>query len=215
MNRSLEAEILDGEDVAEDVVVRAHQDLDRLHGLLGNTKAFVAAIRSDPLPVRRVLDVGCGHGGLLLQLQRQLGVQVVGVDLRPPAASAVPFPILRADAVRDALPEADVAICNWLAHHLSEEEFISLIRNVGRSCRRFIIFDLVRNRLPLMLFRTFIAPFLTAVNSADGCTSIRRAFTPDEMRVMVGKALAGSGSTFRYSRTPFCSRQAVDICYGE
>jgi 2-polyprenyl-3-methyl-5-hydroxy-6-metoxy-1,4-benzoquinol methylase len=212
MNRSHETEILDG-DVPDDVVIRAHRDLDRLHGFLGVTAAFTAAIRSDPLPVRRVLDVGCGHGGLLLQLQRKLGLDVVGVDLRPPPANTVPFPILRADAVRDPLPEADVAICNWLAHHLSEEEFILLIKNVGRSSRRFIIFDLVRNRLPLVLFRTFIAPFLTAVNAADGCTSIRRAFTPDEMGAMVGKALAGSGSTFRYSRTPFRSRQVVDIRY--
>jgi 2-polyprenyl-3-methyl-5-hydroxy-6-metoxy-1,4-benzoquinol methylase len=163
--------------------------------------------------VKRVLDVGCGHGGLLLQLQRRLGVDVVGVDLRPPAAHALPFPILRADAVRDPLPEADVAICNWLAHHLSEDEFISLIRNVGRSCRRFIVFDLVRSRLPLVLFRTFIAPFLTEVNAADGCTSIRRAFTPDEMQAMVRKALEGTGATFRYSRTPFRSRQIVDIRY--
>ncbi len=135
---------------------------------------------------------------------------VVGVDLRPPGAHALPFPILRADAANEPLPEADVAISNWLAHHLSEDDFISLIRNVGRSCRRFIVFDLVRSRLPLVLFRTFIAPFLTAVNAADGCTSIRRAFTPDEMLAIVRKALEGTGATFRYSRTPFRSRQMVD-----
>ncbi len=213
MNRSHEAEILDGEGIAEDVLVRAHRDLDRLHGFLGTRAAFIAAIPGDSLPVKRVLDVGCGHGGLLLQLQRKLGVEVVGVDLRPPVAPAVPFPILRADAVRDPLPEADVAICNWLAHHLSEDEFILLIQNVGRSCRRFIVLDLVRSRLPLVLFRTFVAPFLTAVNAADGCTSIRRAFTPDEMRAIVQKALAGTDATFQYSRTPFCSRQIVDIRY--
>jgi 2-polyprenyl-3-methyl-5-hydroxy-6-metoxy-1,4-benzoquinol methylase len=212
-NRSMDAEILDGADIPEDIIVRAHQDLDRLHGLLGNTAAFIAAIRNDPLPVRHILDVGCGHGGLLLQLHRKLGLDVVGVDLRPPAASTVPFQILRADAVKDSLPEADVAICNWLAHHLSEDEFISLIRNVGRSCRRFIILDLVRNGLPLLLFRTFIAPFLSPVNAADGCTSIRRAFTPDEMRAIVGRALAGTSATFRYSRPLFCSRQIVDIRY--
>ncbi len=83
MNRSYEAEILDADGISEDVVVRAHKDLDRLHGLLGNTAAFLAALKNDPLPVRRILDVGCGHGGLLLQLQRQLGVDVAGVDLRP------------------------------------------------------------------------------------------------------------------------------------
>lgn len=211
MKRSYEAEILDGEDVPADVVERAHKDLDRLHGLLGNTAALVAALKSDPLPVRRVLDVGCGHGGLLLQLQRELGVEVAGADLRPPAVS--PFPILQADVTKDPLPEADVAICTYLAHHLSEEGFVSLIRNVGRTCRRFIILDLVRHRLPLVLFRIFLAPFLSPVNVADGCTSIRRAMLPDEMRATVTKALEGAGATFQYSHTPFYSRQMVDIRY--
>jgi SAM-dependent methyltransferase len=213
MNRSYEAEILDGEDIPEHVIVRAHQDLDRLHGLLGNTAAFVAALKTDPLPVRRVLDVGCGHGGLLLQLQRQLGVDVVGADLRPPAASAAPFPIVQADATKDRLPEADVAISSYLAHHLSEEGFISLIRNVGRSCRRFIILDLVRHRLPLVLFPIFIGPFLSPVNVTDGCTSIRRSMAPDEMRAAVSKALNGTNAMFSYSKTPFHSRQIVDIRY--
>jgi SAM-dependent methyltransferase len=211
MNRSYETEILDGEDLPEDVVARAHQDLDRLHGLLGNTAAFVAALKNDPFPVRRILDVGCGHGGLLLQLQRKLGVDVVGADLRPPAVS--PFPILQADVARDPLPEADVAICTYLAHHLSEDEFVSLIRNVGRSCRRFIILDLVRHRLPLVLFRIFLGPLLSPVNVADGCTSIRRSMQPAEMRAVVTKALAGTDATFQYSRTPLYSRQMVDIRY--
>jgi SAM-dependent methyltransferase len=211
MNRSYEAEILDADGISEDVVVRAHKDLDRLHGLLGNTAAFLAALKNDPLPVRRILDVGCGHGGLLLQLQRQLGVDVAGVDLRPPAIS--PFPILQADATKDPLPEADVAICTYLAHHLSEEGLVSLIQNVGRSCRRFIILDLVRHRLPLVLFRIFLAPLLSPVNVADGCTSIRRSMLPAEMRAVVNKALAGTGATFEYSRTPFYSRQMVDIRY--
>jgi SAM-dependent methyltransferase len=211
VKRSYEAEILDGEDVPSDVVERAHKDLDRLHGLLGNTTALVAALQSDPLPVRRVLDVGCGHGGLLLQLQRELGVDVVGADLRPPESS--PFPILQADVTKDPLPEADVAICTYLAHHLSEEGFASLIRNVGRSCRRFIILDLVRPRLPLTLFRIFVAPFLSPVNVADGCTSIRRSMQPAEMRAVVTKALGGTGARFEYSRTLFYSRQMVDIRY--
>ena len=211
MKRSYEAEILDGEDVPEDVVARAHQDLDRLHGLLGNRVALLAALKSDPLPVRRVLDVGCGHGGLLLQLQRELGVDVVGADLRPPAGSS--FQILQADVTKDPLPEADVAICTYLAHHLSEEGFVSLIRNVGRSCRRFIILDLVRHRLPLVLFRIFLGPLLSPVNVADGCTSIRRSMQPAEMRAVVTKALAGTDATFQYSRTPLYSRQMVDIRY--
>src|ERR1022692_1647219 len=98
---------------------------------------------------KEVLDVGCGHGGLLKKVRRRMGVEVMGVDLRPPEGGAREFPILKLDAVREALPRADVAVSVCLVHHLREEEFVEMIRNVGRACRRFVILDLVRHRVPL------------------------------------------------------------------
>ena len=204
---------MDREDLPEELLVRMHRDLDRVHKALGNTSALVAALRRDAQPVRRVLDVGCGHGGVLKEVRRRLGVEVIGVDLRPPKAPAVPFPILRADAARDPLPEADVAISACLAHHLSIEELIAMIQNVGRSCRRFVILDLVRSRLPLVLFQTFVAPFLSPENRADGCASIRRAYTRDEFGSVARKALAGTGAGFRHSVAPLNIRQLIDISY--
>jgi SAM-dependent methyltransferase len=162
--------------------------------------------------VKRVLDVGCGRGGVLLALRKRLNVEPIGVDLRPPGAARTPFPILRANAATDPLPAADVAICTWLAHHLSPDELVAVIRNVGRACRRFIILDLVRSMVPLLLFN-FVAPFLTRVNASDGRLSIRRAYQPDELAAIVGRALAGTGATFNHSITPLRSRQIVDISY--
>jgi hypothetical protein len=117
--------------------------------------------------------------------------------------------MVQADAVHDRLPSADVAYSLCLAHHLSEEELVALIRNVRRSCRRFIVIDPVRHWLPLGLFRAFVAPFFSWVAAADGTTSIRRAYTPDEMKRIV----SSTGERFRHSVAPYYSMQMVDITY--
>jgi SAM-dependent methyltransferase len=213
MHRSFDPEILDADGIPEEVAEQAHQHLLRTHKLLGNIRTLVDQVRRDPLPIRRVLDIGCGHGGILLQVQRQLGVEAVGVDLKPPARLSRPFPIFRADAARDPLPEADVAICVCLAHHLPEGELIDMIRNVGRSCRRFVILDLVRNRVPLTLFKTFAPLFVSPLNVSDGCQSIRRAYTPAELRAAINRALSGTSGRFHHSVAPLAIRQIVDISY--
>jgi SAM-dependent methyltransferase len=209
MQRSFDSEILDGEDVPAEVVARAHRGLRLTHALLGNRAAILRALRRDGPPIRRVLDVGCGHGGMLADIRARLAVDVIGADLKPPATALVP--IVRADVTRDPLPEADVAISVCLAHHLTDDQFVDLIRNVAKSCRRFIILDLVRSRIPLVLFRVAAPLVLPPVNVADGATSIRRAFTPAEFRVLAGRAL--NGAPFRHAVAPLYIRQIADITY--
>jgi hypothetical protein len=122
-------------------------------------------------------------------------------------------PIIQANAARDPLPPADVANATHLAHHLTDQELIQMIANVGRSCRRFILLDLVRDPLPLNLFRIFIAPFLSPIAASDGQTSVRRAYTPAELTATVTNALSGTKATFHHSVAPFSIRQVVDISY--
>jgi SAM-dependent methyltransferase len=180
---------------------------------LGDTGAIVRAIRRDSLPVRRVLDVGCATGMVLAEIGERLNVEVIGVDLDPrPSISSVP--VVRADAIRERLPDADVAFSMHMAHHLPEEELAQLIRNVGRSARRFILLDLVRHPVPLALFRLFVAPLMGYIAAEDGRRSVRRAFTTAELKQVTERALAGSGSVFRHSVTPFYIRQMIDIRYG-
>lgn len=100
-----------------------------------------------------------------------------------------------------------------MVHHLSEAEVVSLILNVSRSCRRFIILDLVRHQLPLWLFRIFVAPFLCRLNVADGITSIRRAYTPSELRALVDTAVEGTGGRISQTVAPLYIRQVIDISW--
>jgi 23S rRNA U2552 (ribose-2'-O)-methylase RlmE/FtsJ len=188
-----------------------HRDLVFIHKCLGTFPTIERLIRSDPLPVRRVIDIGCGGGALLDYLRRKLNVEVIGVD-RAPVPAPPGVTIIAADALSGPLPEADVAVTTLTAHHLTSEENIALIRNVGRSCRRFIIHDLIRHPLPLALFTIFLCRLIGKEAAVDGRQSIRRAYTPDEFRQMAGDALAGSG-TFSIDVSPFRSRQIVDIRY--
>jgi SAM-dependent methyltransferase len=212
MERCTTGELLEDTDLPDHVVARAYRDLDRTHRWLGNTAEILRLLCQGPVPARSVLDIGCGQGALLDHVRRRLGVDVVGFDLRP-APSSAPVPILIGDAIFDPLPQADVALAVYFAHHLSEADFIRLVHNVSRSCRRFIVLDLVRHRLPLFLFRTFLAPFLCRLNVADGLTSVRRSYTPAEMRRVVGTALQGTGGRVRHTVAPLYIRQVVDISW--
>ena len=215
MVRSLETELMEVPGLPDQVLDRAHHGLTRVHRFLGNHAAILRALRRDPLPIRRVIDIGCGRGALLARIRRELGADVLGVDLRSPLHNPASVPILRADAVRDALPGADVAVAVCLAHELSDSELIQLIANVRRSCRRFILLDPVRHWLPLALFRAFVVPVAHPIVGSDGLASIRRSYTPAELAALVARGLAGTEAAARHSVAPFYIRQVIDIRYGE
>jgi len=205
--RSQEREILDDPDVPEEIARQAYRELTGFQRRFGNTTFMVDAIRRDPLPVRRVMDIGCATGAVLAEICGELGVEGVGVDMAPRGEGVV-----RADAVCDSLPRVDVAFSMFLAHHLTEQELVGMIRNVGRHARRFIVLDLVRHPIPAMLFRVLVAPFSSAVVASDGRASFRRAYTAGELAAATREALGSHGS-FRQSVTPLRSRQVVDISY--
>jgi SAM-dependent methyltransferase len=202
-------ELLEDPSLPADVVAKAYRDLARTQCLLRNTAAIFRRLGKKP---GRALDIGCGQGALLEEIREKLGVEVIGFDLRPaPSGSSVR--ILTGNAATDPLPEADVALAVCLAHHLSEEDVVSMIRNVSRSCRRFIVLDLVRHWMPLALFRAFLSPFLHPINAADGITSIKRAYTPRELRAMVDEAVKGTNANVVHTVAPFYIRQVVEISW--
>jgi SAM-dependent methyltransferase len=205
VKRSLEPELMDSPDIQGAVLETFHRDLVFIHKCLGTFPTIERFIRNDPRPVRRVMDIGCGNGALLDYLRRRMNVEVIGVDQKPVATPGIE--VVAADALAGPLPEADVAVTTLMAHHLTPEQNVALIRNVSRSCRRFIVHDLIRHPLPLVLFTLFICPLIGREAAVDGRQSIRRAYTPDEFRQLV----ASTGATFTMDVSPFRSRQIIDI----
>jgi 2-polyprenyl-3-methyl-5-hydroxy-6-metoxy-1,4-benzoquinol methylase len=211
MERARVSELLEDPSIPEAVALQAYRDLARTEHLLGNQAAIFRALRAGP-PVSRVLDIGCGHGAMLEEIRDRLHVDVVGFELRPAPAS-IRMPILVGNAARDPLPTADVALAICMVHHLTEPDVVALIRNVSKTCRRFIILDLVRHWIPLALFRVFLSPFLHPINAADGATSVQRAFTPRELRSLVDQAVEGTGARLTHTVAPFYTRQMVEITW--
>jgi SAM-dependent methyltransferase len=207
MLRSHKPEIMDGTGIPDETLHRFHDDLRLIHRLMGNGKQLMRRLDG----AQSVIDIGCGDGELLAGIRDRMGIAVTGVDLRPQPRAKVP--VLQADATRDPLPLADAAVSTMLIHHLTDEQVVALIRNVGRSCRRFVILDPVRRRLPLLLYTIFLCPMLSRVGALDGRQSIRRSYTGPELRSLVERALGGTESTFRHWVSRFGARQVVDITY--
>jgi len=213
IQRSLDPEIIDDPNLPEETLAVVYRDLMRTHRFIGNIRALFVELARPPRSLRRILDIGCGRGELLLEIHRKIGVAAVGVELRTPTRARSGVRMIQADAVRDALPSCDVALALCVVHHLTDESVVELIRNVGRCCDRLVILDLVRHPLPLLLFRCFVAPFVHWINAADGVASIRRSYTPTELDALVRHALKGSPGTYRHSVGRFFIRQIVDISY--
>ena len=212
-HRAPAPEIMDDPNVPEDVWEKFHRDLSRLERVLGCHRTVIRALQDCERPAESVLDIGCGNGMLLRKIRQDLGVAVTGIDLRTPRNPEPDITIMETDAVRDPLPPADVAVSVYLVHHLSERSIVDLIRNVGLTSRRLILLDLVRHWLPLVLFSAFLGPLFGRIVHADGCQSIRRAYTPGELRTLVEEAIHGSGARVRHSVSPWHASQLVDITW--
>src|SRR6185503_21332472 len=126
MKRSFDPEIIDDPNLPEETLTLVYRDLTRTHRFLGNIRALVFELGRNRHPLHRVLDIGCGRGELLLEIQREMEVEAIGVDLRVTGTSHSGVPIIQADAVRDPLPACDVALAVCVAHHLADEQLVEL-----------------------------------------------------------------------------------------
>jgi SAM-dependent methyltransferase len=209
--RSLKPEIMDQPHASAEVTRKFHRDLALVHRLMGNWDQILDRLKTDP-ELRSVVDIGCGDGEMLKRVRDRLKIgNVIGVDIKPPDCVIPGITVTTADATRDLLPLADTAVCVMMLHHLTDHQVAALIRNVGRSAKRFICLDLVRHPLPLVFFTVFICPLLSRVSAVDGRQSIRRSFTGEELHTVVDHAIAGSGATFEHWISPIYARQMIDI----
>ncbi len=161
---------------------------------------LLAAGSSAGQPVTLV-DLGTGAAEVPAALVRWsevrgLPISVLGIDwMARHLAVATRHPavfLLQADALRLPLPaqSVDYVISSLFLHHFPPNEVIALLRSAFDCARCGIIMsDLVRGWLPWSAFKLvqpiFARNYLTR---HDGALSVRRAYTPAELRELADAA---------------------------
>ena len=177
----------------------------RLGGLAALTRHLYPRLLAAPDPLT-VLDLGTGSADIPAHLARWARahgreLRVIGLDwaARNLAAARQAQPagnsgvsLLRADALRPPFAAAgvDFVIGSLFLHHFDPQSVVTLLRGAAGLARRAVIMtDLVRGRLPALAFKVVQPIFARHPFTAhDGALSIRRAYTPGELRALALEA---------------------------
>ena len=162
----------------------------------------------DALPL--LLDVGAGAGDLAREAARAAGrhgitLRTLCLDRHATAARmarAGNMPALQGDAgnlpFRD--DSVDFVLLSQIVHHFDADSAVHLLREASRVARRHVIIaDLRRSGVAAFAFRIgALGLGFDSITAADGLTSIRRGFRPDELATLLARA----GLTGRVYRRP-------------
>jgi 2-polyprenyl-3-methyl-5-hydroxy-6-metoxy-1,4-benzoquinol methylase len=233
-------ELLDRADNSDAEVRESLRDLERLNRHFGGVRTtllhlrrMIAGIPHSPVTI---LDVATGGGDIPRAIcrwarGRGLSVTIEALDRSAQAVAAATtwaagYPEIRvhqAEAPPLAYPDRsfDVAISSLFLHHLTEDQGIRLLREMGRIARRgLIVNDLRRSRTARAV--TALATRVLSPNRLtrhDGPLSILRGFRPEELRRMAAhaglpRARASRHPWFRLALVADIHPQALDSGLG-
>lgn len=166
------------------------------------TEVYAALVRAHLAPQARVLDLGCGRGGLVEQLDHPLTL-LAGVDPDLASLAAHRLPLLpRAAAFSEALPFADgrfhVVFASWLLEHLPRP--LATLREIRRVLRPggAFIFITPNARHPLAqlnrgfgrlgVWQQWLVARLYGRAGADTFPTAYRANTAADLRALSGRS---------------------------
>lgn len=156
----------------------------------------------------RVLDLGSGGGDLVVRLAalaRRDGLDVTwtGADpdprahaiARARAGDGVSFACADAATLVGAGHRFDAVISNHVLHHL-DDGLVPFVTESRRLSSGIVLHgDIARGRLAYGLYAVGITPFAPGtLLRTDGLRSIRRSFTPDELRSALDDGAPGRWS---------------------
>lgn len=197
MRRIVIPELLDEDLGTPEEIAASLVDLRHINDWFGGTRTTATLVER---VARRagnrelsLLEVAAGNGDLPLrvsQMLRRKGVRA-DVTLLDRMGSHLPRSGVRSvagDAV--ALPfrdeSFDIVSCSLFAHHLGRDELRGFVQEGLRVSRRAVLInDLIRSRLHLALVYAGLPLFRSRLTWHDAPASVKRAYTPDEMREML------------------------------
>jgi hypothetical protein len=201
MKRVVIPELLDTDSGTPAEIVASLSDLRRINRWLGGiaaTEGMVGRVaREIHSSSLSLLEVAAGSGYVSEIARQRLGSRGLRLDVtvldRVPShlsngnravvgnALALPF--------RDA--SFDLLCCNLFAHHLSPQELQQFVDDALRVCRiAVLIDDIVRHPLHLALVYAGLPLYRSRMTRHDAPASVRQAYTPDEMRILLAQTKA-------------------------
>jgi SAM-dependent methyltransferase len=196
MRRVDRPEILDSDACSAEEVEAALAVIGRINrrfgGVSTSQKLVEQAARDAGLDRVSVLEVGAGTGDVPETVRHNLAQCGLMLDITLLDRARSHLPSRGHSIVADALkiPFADgsfdMVACNLFAHHLSPEQLRCFVNDALRVCRHAVLInDLVRHPIHLALVFASFPLMRSRVAWVDGLTSVRRAYTPLEIRRMV------------------------------
>ena len=202
-HRSREIEWLDGAGAGATELEFFLRDLARLNSVMFGHRAVIAWLHratKDALSERplTILDAGCGYGDLLRAIRRWarkrgLAARLIGLDRSRETISIAQAAGAETDDIEyqvgdifefRPLERIDLVVSSLLAHHLSDELIVRLLRWMEVTAHRgWLIYDLQRHPVP----HYFIALIgrltrLSPLMIRDGLISVERSLTAAEWR---------------------------------
>lgn len=206
MRRVDRAEILDSDACSAAEVQAALAVIGRINrrfgGVSTSQQLVEEAARSAGMTRLSMLEVAAGSGEVPEIIRNNLAQRgiTLGVTLLDMARSHLPRGNHSVVANGLRLPFSDdsfdLVSCNLFAHHLTPEQLREFVIEGLRVCRQAVLInDLVRHPVHLALVYASFPIMHSRVAWLDGLTSVRRAYTPSEIRQLI--ASHGSSSSVR------------------
>jgi methyltransferase family protein len=195
MRRTVTPELLDSDAGSPEDIAIALRDLRMVNRLFGGRNTMEALLQKVAARTRAkrlsFLDVAGASGdiarGLRERFQRD-GIELEAVVLdRSPKHLGNSVPSLVGDAL--ALPFAnasfDVVGASTFVHHLEPEEVAQFAREALRVARMGVVINDLRRSAVHLAFVYAGWPIFGRLSHTDGPASVRRSYTPAELRAIL------------------------------
>ncbi|MFI5087987.1 MAG: methyltransferase domain-containing protein [Terriglobales bacterium] len=197
MKRVVTPELLDSDAATPAEVQQTLSDLRRINRWFGGISTTRRMLEQVVARIRKpssdrgeitLLDVGAGSGDVSLTAARQIRppaqIRVTLMDRMPAHLPRNGTGTVAGDAL--ALPfldnSFDLVTCSLLVHHLEREQIVQFVNQALRVARVAVLLNDLR-REPLHLALMYAGyPIFSRLTLHDGIASVRRAYTPQELK---------------------------------
>ncbi len=208
--RAAGSELMDAPMLDRTELRRALRDLRVVNRWLGGTRVVVRhlsrLISRLPREEYRILDIATGSADIPLALarwarRRGIRLDILATDVHPQTAAMAQELTAREPFIRMGQADArnlpfennafDFVLCSTALHHFEREEAIRILRELDRvAAWGVIVNDLRRSRLGLWGARLLAITLWrrSRFTRHDGPLSVRRAFTPAELKELARAA---------------------------